>query len=79
MVLVQNLSTGLIYNSCFDEKKLCYDKSYQNEQACSRVFKSHLEDVANIVLRYFQGKSLVEVGCGKGYVLDFLEKKALKF
>lgn len=78
VILVQNSSTGLIYNSCFDEKKLSYDESYQNEQACSGVFKNHLDDVANIVTRYFQGKSLVEVGCGKGYFLDYLEKKGFE-
>ena len=34
----------------------------------------HLEDVAAIVRRYFHGRSLVEVGCGKGHFLEQLQR-----
>jgi len=75
VVLVQDQDTGLIYNEAFDSSKLSYDKDYQNEQACSSVFKNHLEEVYGIVRRHFQGRSLIEVGCGKGYFLEYLLEK----
>lgn len=73
VVLVQDQSTGLIFNSSFDQKKIEYNKSYQNEQACSEVFIAHLNDVTEIINRNFSGKSLIEVGCGKGYFLEHLK------
>ncbi len=72
IVLVQDTGTGLVFNAAFDPKKLVYDKSYQNEQACSTVFQSHLNTVTQIIRRHFEGKTLIEVGCGKGYFLDHL-------
>lgn len=75
VVLVQDRRTGLIYNAAFDSSKLSYDQDYQNEQACSTVFQNHLEEVFGIVCRRFQGKSLIEVGCGKGYFLEYLAAK----
>jgi hypothetical protein len=72
VVLVQDDRTGLIFNEAFDSSRLVYDQDYQNEQACSGVFKAHLDDVAAVVKKYFQGKSLIEVGCGKGYFLEHL-------
>ena len=72
--LVQNMETGLIYNSAFDDSLLEYDANYQNEQACSSVFQGHLEDVRLIIERQFSGKPLIEVGCGKGYFLEYLHQ-----
>lgn len=74
MVLVQDIDTGLVFNAAFDPPLLGYDDDYQNEQACSGVFRRHLEDVTAIVRRYFQGRSLIEVGCGKGYFLEHLQR-----
>jgi SAM-dependent methyltransferase len=73
IVLVQDGCTGLIRNEAFDPSKLAYDQDYQNEQACSGVFKKHLEDVALVIKKHFFGKSLIEVGCGKGYFLEYLQ------
>lgn len=72
ILLVQNERTGLIYNEAFDSSKLNYDQDYQNEQACSSVFKKHLGEVSAIIEKFFQGRSLIEVGCGKGYFLEHL-------
>lgn len=72
IVLVQDMDTGLVFNAAFDPAKLEYDKSYQNEQACSNVFQSHLNAVTEIIHRNFDRCSLIEVGCGKGYFLDHL-------
>ena len=72
VVLVQSEQTGLVFNAEFDPALLCYDGEYQNEQACSGVFREHLADVAAIVGRHFKGQRLIEVGCGKGYFLEYL-------
>jgi len=72
VVLVQDLDTGLIFNAAFDSGKLEYDQNYQNEQACSGVFQAHLNEVEAIIRRHFDGRELIEVGCGKGYFLDHL-------
>ena len=74
MRLVQDMETGLIFNAAFDAGLLEYDADYQNEQACSGVFQRHLEDVKAIIQRNFSGKSLIEVGCGKGYFLEYLHQ-----
>ena len=72
VVLVQDMSSGLVFNSAFDAGLLEYDADYQNEQACSQTFQRHLEAVTKIIHRYFEGKTLIEVGCGKGYFLNHL-------
>lgn len=72
--LVQDMDTGLIFNAAFDASLLEYDADYQNEQACSGVFQRHLEDVKTIIQRHFSGKPLIEVGCGKGYFLEYLRQ-----
>lgn len=73
MVLVQDMDTGLIFNSAFDPDRLKYDQNYQNEQACSSVFKTHLEAVTTVIRRHFHGCRLIEVGCGKGFFLEHLQ------
>jgi SAM-dependent methyltransferase len=70
--LVQDRATGLVFNRAFDPDLLSYDADYQNEQACSPIFKEHLEQVLDIVRRHFLTPSLIEVGCGKGYFLEHL-------
>lgn len=74
VILVQDMETGLIFNAAFDASLLAYDADYQNEQACSRIFQRHLDDVKEIIQRHFFGKPLIEVGCGKGYFLEYLLK-----
>ena len=74
MRLVQDMETGLIFNADFDASLLEYDADYQNEQACSDVFQRHLEDVREIIQRHFYGKPLIEVGCGKGFFLEYLHE-----
>ena len=72
VVLVQNENTGLIFNQAFHPDRLTYDSAYQNEQALSRAFRSHLDEVTAIVSHHFLGCSLIEIGCGKGYFLEHL-------
>ena len=72
--LVQDMETGLIFNATFDASLLEYDADYQNEQAHSTVFQKHLESVKTIIQKYFSAKSIIEVGCGKGYFLDYMSQ-----
>ncbi|CAG0939491.1 hypothetical protein BROC_00669 [Candidatus Brocadiaceae bacterium] len=74
MRLVQNETTGLIYNAAFDESLLNYDTDYQNEQAVSGLFREHLNNVKQIIDKHFLNHSLIEVGCGKAYFLDRLKQ-----
>ncbi len=73
LILVQDLMTGLIYNRAFDPAAMTYDADYQNEQAVSAAFSTHLDNVARIVHRHFASLDLIEVGCGKGHFLERLE------
>jgi hypothetical protein len=75
VVLVQDSQTGLVFNAAFDQSKLSYDADYQNEQACSGVFRQHLDSVAAIVDRHLAGRTLIEVGCGKGTFLELLRER----
>ena len=36
--IVQDLETGLIYNSAFTPELMTYDENYENEQAVSEIF-----------------------------------------
>jgi SAM-dependent methyltransferase len=78
MQLVQNLGTGLIYNSAFRSELVTYDEDYQNEQAASISFQNHLDEVAILIKENFHEGSLIEVGCGKGYFLEHLQKLGFK-
>jgi SAM-dependent methyltransferase len=73
VLLVQDPDTGLIFNKAFQPELLEYDSSYQNEQAVSGVFRSHLQNVLDLIERHFAGLSLIEVGCGKGHFLELLQ------
>ncbi len=71
--LVQSQETGLVFNRLFGSVALDYDEQYQNEQACSSVFRQHLDGVLSRVLRHFGNLPRgIEIGCGKGYFLDML-------
>jgi len=75
MQLVEDQETGLVYNAAFRPELMTYDAHYQNEQAVSPFFKEHLESVSRIVDECIGRKSLVEVGCGKGFFLEMLSDK----
>jgi hypothetical protein len=70
--IVQDHSTGLIYNKSFNPDLISYDSNYDNEQACSIRFQEHLEEVAGIIQKKLGVHRLVEVGCGKGVFLEML-------
>jgi hypothetical protein len=70
--IVEDLETGLVYNSAFRPELMVYDSQYNNEQALSQYFRRHLEQVAVIVESQLGKENLVEVGCGKGFFLEML-------
>ena len=74
VVLVQSPTTGLVFNQAFDPELMRYDADYQNEQGHSAAFRTHLEQVAQLVLGHFRGQTLIEVGCGKGNFLEMLQR-----
>lgn len=76
--MVRCMSCGFSWNSAFNSILLTYDQSYENNQSLSGIFSRHLEDVAD---RIHAGSgdgddlTIVEVGCGQGYFLEWLEKR----
>lgn len=74
VVLVQDQETGLIFNQAFAPDLMKYDADYQNEQAFSSVFRRHLKSIALVIVKHFEGYSLIEVGCGKGYFLEQIQQ-----
>lgn len=73
LVLVRDPATGLIFNQAFDPSLITYDQNYQNEQAISPAFRTHLDEVTGTICRHFSGQRLIEIGCGKGHFLHHLE------
>ena len=63
----QDPETGIFENRLFDAKKMIYDQNYDNEQANSAAFESHLDNVSEILKPYMAVKKVIEVGCGKGH------------
>ena len=70
--LVEDSETGLVYNASFRPELMVYDAHYQNEQACSSIFQSHLNEVAKRIEQGIGKNDLVEVGCGKAFFLELL-------
>jgi len=65
-----------IYNSSFNERKIKYNKNYNNDQSASEVFNKHLLNVKKIIdSKFNKNIKICEIGCGKAYFLNLLEKK----
>ncbi|SEQ32381.1 Methyltransferase domain-containing protein [Devosia sp. YR412] len=75
VVLVEDLTSGLIYNQAFDPALMVYDAEYQNEQGNSPLFQRHLQSIAELVETTMGREGLVEVGCGKGLFLELLASR----
>lgn len=73
--LYQNKISGFIFNKTFDSSKMNYDAHYQNEQAHSNYFNEHLNYVLDLLKSFnITDKKIVEIGCGKGYFFEKMEK-----
>jgi len=77
-VLVQDPLTGIVHNAAFRPELMTYDEHYQNEQGYSNVFEQHLYQVVEIVRRHFIGKSILEIGCGKGRFLKLMRDQGFE-
>ena len=64
---------GFVYNGTFDLASMSYDARYDNTQTYSPQFEQYVNGlVAHLVNeRGVRGKTVVEVGCGKG---DFIRR-----
>jgi SAM-dependent methyltransferase len=76
--LVRHAESGIVVNRSFRAELMQYDAKYQNEQAVSAVFREHLDQVCAVVEKHFTGRSLIEVGCGKGHFLELLQRKGFR-
>lgn len=65
---------GFLFNADFDEKKTGYAADYENTQDYSPYFYRYLHALAKRLVSRFQlkGKTVVELGCGKGHFLKML-------
>src|SRR4051812_21700612 len=64
IALVQCPRCRLVFNSAFDGEKVPYDRGYENSQASSLTFKSHLRRLAHDLVkrnRLSQGR-ILEIG-----------------
>jgi len=79
VLLCQCQECGFIFNSVFDNSHMDYDDNYQNEQNYSGTFVQHLHDVAAfLTTQGLKEKNIVEIGCGKGYFVELLEKNGFQ-
>jgi len=78
--LCQCQDCGFVFNGLFNNKDMDYDDDYQNEQNYSQAFVEHLNSVVDFLIENkFKNKKIVEIGCGKGYFIELLEKKGFKY
>ena len=77
LLIVEDHETGLVFNLKFQPELVDYDTHYQNEQAVSPLFQSHLEQVAAVVEAHLGRSKLIEVGCGKAFFLEMLVQNGL--
>ena len=73
--LAQSPVHGIVSNTAFQPEKVIYDKNYQNEQGCSAIFTRHLNQVVSIIEKHGAGKTILEVGCGKGTFTEMLHAR----
>lgn len=67
---------NFLVNAAFDEKKIIYNKNYNNEQSLSLTFKNHLNDVFKIIKSNIKKKDkIIEIGCGKGFFFKILQEE----
>ena len=66
--------TGFVTNQAFDENLVNYNAEYEETQGFSRTFSAfHRRLAEDLIDRYdLRGKTILEVGCGKGEFLTLL-------
>ena len=75
IVIAQNRNSGLVENVGFDYGLMKYDQDYNNDQSQSLVFQNHLSSVSKLITELMPRFNFLEIGCGKGKFMEFLEAK----
>jgi SAM-dependent methyltransferase len=68
---------GFMFNRAFDETRITYDTSYDNDQTLSKVFVDHMSAMADRVRAACSNTpgQILEIGCGQGAFLSLLQTK----
>lgn len=71
-------SCSLVWNTAFDANLVDYTPDYENSQHFSPAFRDYVTDLAERLggLHDLTGKTVVDVGCGKGEFLALLAEAA---
>ncbi|MEL6997627.1 MAG: methyltransferase domain-containing protein [Pseudomonadota bacterium] len=71
---------GLMFNAGFDEALITYASGYENALHFSPHFRAFAEDLcAELVARHdLEGKDIVELGCGDGFILAAMVRHGVK-
>ncbi len=77
--LVLCLDCGLAFNRAFDARHVLYDPNYEDAQGYSPRFRTFIEELARTLVRRHNlaGKTVVEIGCGKGEFLVALNQAGM--
>jgi len=69
---------GFVWNAAFDPQAIHYGPGYINDQSESAVFRQHLNEVTNRLLKCVAKTpgSIIEIGCGQGTFLKSLCRRA---
>ena len=72
MLLRECETCGLVFNAILDFDAIPYDECYENRQNFSTAFSELLDEISDTLSERYslRGRSVLEVGCGKG---DFLK------
>jgi SAM-dependent methyltransferase len=67
---------GFIFNTAFDVSLAAYSGSYENSLHYSPRFEQYADELASYLVKRYElyGKTVVEIGCGRG---EFLSKLAM--
>lgn len=68
---------GFVFNSAFDQQKLTYNSSYENDQTHSQCFQNYINGILDYLVesRGVKNCTVLEIGCGKGYFLRKLVER----
>lgn len=69
---------GLVWNLAFEADRVTYTPEYENSQHFSALFRAFADDLADRLSSTYplEGRTVVEIGCGKGEFLALLCARA---
>jgi hypothetical protein len=67
---------AFVFNRLFDPSVDCFLQGYEDQQGYSKTFMQYLTKIAKELIRKYHltGKTIVEIGCGKGDFLNLMVK-----